>query len=120
MIQIKSKGIMHMIHFFEKTLYFLPFIILFLVCTLFFMLSFSVFGEGSPMEQLIGFLMQNIPTAVMVFLAFFSKNHPKIGGAILIIIWGFFFFFFHAYQNLSLLVMIIPILIAGLLFFFRD
>ena len=109
-----------MITFFENILYYLPFVILFLVSTLFFLLSFSVFGEGSILDQIIGFLMQNIPTFIILFLAFFSKNHPKIGGFILIIIWGFFFFFFHAYRNLSLLYMIIPILIAGILFFFRD
>jgi len=109
-----------MIPFFEKILYFLPFVILFLICTLFFSLSFSVFGEGSPIDQIIGFLMQNIPTAVIIFLTLFSRNHPKTGGIVLIIIWGFFFFFFRAYQNLSLLFMIIPILIAGLLFYFRD
>jgi hypothetical protein len=109
-----------MITFFEKILYFLPFVILLLVSTLFFMLSFSVFDEGSLFQQITGFLIQNIPTVAILLLTFFSKNHPKIGGIILIIIWGFFFFFFHAYQNLSLLLMIIPILIAGLLFFFRD
>jgi len=109
-----------MITFFEKILYFLPFVILFLVSTLFFLFSFSVFGEGTLFQQLLGFLIQNIPTALIIVLTLFSKNHPKIGGIVLIIIWGFFFFFFHAYQNLSLLVLIIPILIAGLLFFFQD
>jgi len=109
-----------MIHFFEKTLYFLPFIILFMVCTLFFMLSFSVFGEGTLFEQLVGFFMQNIPTAILIALIFLSKSYPRIGGAILIIIWLFFVFFFNAYQNLSLFIMIIPVLIAGILFFLRN
>lgn len=109
-----------MITFFEKILYFLPFVILFLVSTLFFLLSFSAFDEGSLMQQILSFLIQNIPTAVIIFLTFFSINHPKISGTILIIIWAFFLFFFHGYQNLSVFLMIIPILIAGFLFFFRD
>jgi len=109
-----------MITFFEKILYFLPFIILFLVSTLFFMFSLSVFGEGTLFQQILGFIIQNIPTALIIFLTLFSKNHPKIGAIILLIIWGFFFLFFRAYQNLYVLFMIIPILIAGLLFFFRD
>jgi len=109
-----------MIRFFEKILYFLPYFILFMVCTLFFMLSFTAMEEGTLLGKISGFLVQNIPTAVLIFLMFLSKNRPKIGGTILIIIWAFFFFFFHAFQNLSIFFLIVPILISGLLFLFQD
>lgn len=109
-----------MITFFEKILYFLPFIILFMVCTLFFMLSLTVFGEGTVLSQISGFLIQNIPTAILIVLIFLSKSYPKLGGTILIMIWLFFLIFFHAYQNLSIFIMIFPILIAGFLFFIQN
>jgi hypothetical protein len=84
------------------------------------MLSFTAMEEGTLLGKISGFLVQNIPTAVLIFLMFLSKNRPKIGGTILIIIWAFFFFFFHAFQNLSIFFLIVPILISGLLFLFQD
>src|SRR6056297_2326780 len=100
---IKNKNRMwHMISFFEKILYFLPFIILFMVCILFFMFSLTVFGEGTLFDQMMGFLIQNIPTAILLSLIAVSKRYPKLGGIILTLCWIFFLFFFHAYQNLSL------------------
>ncbi|HPF17305.1 MAG TPA: hypothetical protein P5107_09065 [Thermotogota bacterium] len=109
-----------MIHIFEKILFFLPFFILIMVSTLFFMLSFSAFSQGTLFQQILGFIIQNIPTMILIALIIISKRHPKWGGALLIIIWLFFLFFFHAYENLSLFFMIIPILIAGLLFWVQD
>ncbi|MEA1884641.1 MAG: hypothetical protein U9N62_09005 [Thermotogota bacterium] len=91
-----------------------------MVGMLFFMFSLSVFDEGTLFDQLSGFFMQNIPTAILIALIFLSKRYPKIGGAILIIIWLFFVFFFNAFQNLSLFIMLIPVLIAGILFLFQH
>ena len=109
-----------MIAIFEKILFFLPYFILLMVGTLFFMLSFGAFSQGTLFQQILGFIIQNIPTMILIALIFISKRHPKWGGALLIVIWLFFLFFFHAYENLSLFFMIVPILIAGLLFLVQE
>jgi hypothetical protein len=109
-----------MITLFERILYYLPYIIVILVATLFFILSFGVFGTGTAFEQGMGFLMQNLPTIGMLIVLFFSRKYPKICGWIFIGIWGFFFFFFHAYRFASTFMIIIPLLIAGVLFLFQE
>jgi len=109
-----------MITIFERILYFLPYVIVVLVAALFFILSFSVFGTGTALEQGIGFLMQNLPTIGMLIVLFFSRKYPRICGWLFIAIWGFFFFFFHAYSHASTFIIIIPLLIAGILFIVQE
>jgi hypothetical protein len=114
------RQVIFMIQLFERILYFLPYVIVILVASLFFLLSFSVFGEGTALEQGVGFLMQNLPTIGVLAVLFFSKKHPKICGLIFIGIWVFFFIFFRAYEYLSTFMVIIPLLIAGVLFIIQE
>ncbi|HPR96506.1 MAG TPA: hypothetical protein PK466_09255 [Thermotogota bacterium] len=109
-----------MIKIFERILYFLPYIIVILVASLFFLLSFDVFSSGTPLEKGVGFLIQNLPTAGILIVLLFSKKYPKICGWIFIGIWGFFFFFFRAYAFAATFIIILPILIAGSLFLFQE
>jgi hypothetical protein len=84
--------------------------------------SLDVFGTGaSLLEELVGFLMHNIPSFVMLVLLFFAWKRPAVGfwaflaaGVVFVI-----FFVRDIYALTNLLLFVLPIwLVAGL--FYAD
>lgn len=82
------------------------------------LLSLDVFNSnGSLLEKMGGFILENIPTILLLTALYFSRKTVKIGGLMFIFISILFTVFFKTYQRWDAFVLIsVPLLIIGGLF----
>ena len=79
--------------------------------------SFDVFTPGVPfLSQILGFLIHNIPSEILIILLFVSWKYPKIGGILLIIASLALTIYSHLYEISVFLMSTFPVLLAGILF----
>jgi hypothetical protein len=82
--------------------------------------SLDVFGTGAaPLEVLVGFLMHNIPSIVMLVLLLFAWQRPLIGFLAFLFAGAAFAVFFvrDIYALPNLLLFVLPILLVAALFY---
>jgi hypothetical protein len=84
----------------------------------FLMMSLDSFDSSVPLYgQIIGFLIHNIPTAILFSVLILSWERPIINGVFYIALAIVFTYFFHTYRDLvNFLVITGPVLLSGLLF----
>lgn len=102
----------------DKFLYWISRILTILAILFMLMFSFDVFGGSEPLsKKLLGFLMHNIPVLLFIFILIIAWNWEVIGGLLLIaafVAGGIYFKSFTS--NHGSLIIIIPFLVAGILF----
>lgn len=98
--------------------FWVPVILIILIILFLALFSLDVFDPGVPfLKQILGFLIHNIPSIVLIILLFVSWKYPKIGGIIIIVFSLVLTVFFHTYQRLDTFLMVsFPILLDGILF----
>ena len=82
--------------------------------------SLDVFEiEAQPLELLVGFLMHNIPSLLMLALLFFAWKRPVVGFAGFLAVALLFTILFvrSIFGLMNLLVFVLPILMIALLFY---
>lgn len=93
---------------------------LLIVFALFLMLfSFDMFGEAelSIGEQIIGFLIHSIPSALVILVWLIARKKPLIGAIICVIVYVLFTIFFNTYREVITFMLIsFPILLTGVLY----
>lgn len=82
------------------------------------LLSLDVFDmNASLLEKIGGFLIQNIPTAILVVALFLAWKEPMAGGIIFIIMGVLFTLFYGTYRRWDTFVLLsFPLLLIGVLF----
>lgn len=102
----------------EKIIYWLPRIIMAVLICFFVLFSLDVFSmEGTFLEKIVGFLMHNIPTFILILLLAFAWKKERIGGILFIILGIVFTFYFNTYQRIDTFLLIsFPPILAGALF----
>ena len=93
--------------------------ILMILAILFMMMfSFDVFEmESSFGEKMLGLLMHNIPALILTALLILAWKKELAGGILLLIASFVMMFYFHSFTNKpSSLIVIMPFLLAGILF----
>jgi uncharacterized membrane protein YobD (UPF0266 family) len=93
--------------------------VLAIACIIFFgLFSLDVFSvDTSVSENIVGFLIQNIPTALLIIALVFAWKKPVIGGIIFVALGVFFTVFYNTYQRWDTFVLIsLPLLLTGGLF----
>ena len=79
--------------------------------------SLDAFGPGFWWEQIIGFLIHNLPAFLIVALLVVVWKKPSWGAFAFYFLTLVFTYFFHLYENwLSFLVIGLPLLIVAILF----
>jgi hypothetical protein len=74
-------------------------------------------GQSAWYMQLLAFLIHLVPTYVLIAAYLVARKWPVIGGWIFIAIAVFFTFFFHAYREiLTLLLVVLPFAVVGVLY----
>lgn len=106
----------------RKVLYWLPRILAILTGLLLLVFSFDSFGgDNSSGKELQGFLVHNIPLFVLIIILVVAWKYEVIGGALFILMFIALGIFFKAFSgNSASLIIIAPILIAGVLFILHD
>lgn len=93
---------------------------LLIVFALFLMLfSFDIFGETelSIGEQIIGFLIHSIPSALVILVWLIARKKPLIGAIICVIVYVLFTIFFNTYREvITFMLIFFPILLTGVLY----
>jgi hypothetical protein len=82
--------------------------------------SLDVFGTGAPpLEVLVGFVMHNLPSLVMLVLLIFAWKRPVVGFVAFLIAAAAFTFFFvrDLYALPNLVLFVLPILLVASLFY---
>jgi hypothetical protein len=84
----------------------------------FLMMSLDSFESGVPLYgQIIGFLIHNIPTAILFSVLILSWERPLYNGIFYIALAIVFTYFFHTYRDvMNFLIITGPVLLSGLLF----
>jgi hypothetical protein len=82
------------------------------------MFSFDVFeGDSSLGNKLLGFLMHNIPVLILVLILAVAWKKELWGGILIVLAVIGLMIFFHVFAgNLGALVVLVPFLLAGILF----
>jgi hypothetical protein len=82
------------------------------------MLSLDVFGGEEPFgRQLLGFLAHNIPAFVLIIVLAIAWKYEIIGGLIFICLFFMLSVFFKSFSgNSGPLIILIPFLLAGVMF----
>jgi hypothetical protein len=82
------------------------------------LLSFDVFSlNGSVLEKMGGFLVENIPAILLVIALVLAWKKPITGGAIFVVMGIIFTIFYRTYQRWDTFVLIsVPLLLIGFLF----
>jgi hypothetical protein len=82
--------------------------------------SLDVFEmEAAPLELLVGFLMHNLPSIVMLVLLIFAWKRPVVGFVAFLVAAALFAIFFvrSIYALPNLLLFVLPILLIACLFY---
>lgn len=82
--------------------------------------SLDVFGTGAPpLEVLVGFLMHNLPSIIMLVLLIFAWKRPVVGFIAFLLAGAAFAAFFvrDIYALPNLVIFVIPILLIASLFY---
>jgi len=76
------------------------------------------FGQGTFIEQVIGFLIHMIPTFILIIMTYFAWKKPLIGALEFVLIAIGFTIFFNTYREIfSFIFLTIPLLIIASLFY---
>lgn len=81
--------------------------------------SFDIFGETelSIGEQIIGFLIHSIPSALVILVWLIARKKPLIGAIICVIVYVLFTIFFNTYREvITFMLIFFPILLTGVLY----
>ncbi|MFZ3054481.1 MAG: hypothetical protein WA091_00660 [Minisyncoccales bacterium] len=102
----------------KNIIYWLPRVIAVLFVILVLLFSFDVFSsEGSFLEKMEGFLIQNIPTIILALSLAFAWKEEKKGGYLFIILALAFTAFFKTYERMDTFLLIsFPLILIGALF----
>lgn len=105
-----------------KLLYWFPRILAILTGLVMMLFSFDSFGGDNPFgKQLLEFLMHNIPVFVLIIILVIAWKYEIIGGALFILMFIAFGIFFKSFSgNPASLIIIAPILIAGVMFILHE
>lgn len=105
-----------------KILYWVPRILAILTGLFIMLFSFDSFGGDNPFgKELLGFLMHNIPVLLLIIILVIAWKYEIIGGALLILMFFALGIFFKSFSgNPASLIIISPILIAGVLFILHE
>lgn len=105
-----------------KILYWVPRILAILTGLVMLMFSIDAFGGDNPFgKELLGFLMHNIPVLVLIIILVIAWKYGIIGGALFILMFFALGIFFKSFSgNPASLIIISPILIAGVMFILHD
>lgn len=105
-----------------KILYWFPRILA--ILAILFMLIFSLdsFGGESPAgKQLLGFLVHNIPVFGLIIVLIFAWKYEVIGGVLFVLLFFALGIFFKSFSgNAGSLIIILPFLLAGIMFILHD
>jgi hypothetical protein len=98
--------------------YWAPRILTILALIFMLMFSFDSLGGNQPLGQkLTGLLMHNIPVLILTAILIIAWKQEFIGGVLLLVAFGAASLFFKSFSgNPGSLIVILPFLIAGLLF----
>ncbi len=71
-------------------------------------------GDASLGQQLLGFLMHNLPLLAVLLILWLTWKRPLWGGIVFLALAAFFTLFFHSYNNIItfILVTLTPLLAA--------
>lgn len=105
-----------------KVLYWLPRILAILTGLLMMVFSLDSFdGDNSFGKELLGFLVHNIPAFALIIILAIAWKYEVIGGTLFILMFIALGIFFKSFSgNPASLIIIAPILIAGVLFILHD
>lgn len=105
-----------------KILYWLPRILAILTALFMMLFSFDSFdGDNSFGKELLGFLLHNIPVFALIIILVIAWKYEIIGGALFILLFFALGLFFKSFSgHPASLIVISPILIAGVLFILHD
>jgi len=86
------------------------------------MLSMDAFdGEGTFGEKLTGLFMHNIPVLILIAVLIIAWKKELAGGILLIVLSAGMMIWFHSFTgNPGSLIVILPFVIAGILFILAD
>jgi len=81
--------------------------------------ALDVFGEGHGVfGTMFALFMHLIPSFILIVCLVLAWKKPVIGGAIFVVMGIVFTFFFRTYREISVFLMIsLPLLVVGALFF---
>lgn len=107
-----------------KAIHWIPRLISIALIGLLLLLSFDVFEEDTIGEILVGFLMHNIPTFILILMTLLAWKRPLIGAVTYTLAGLFYIFVVYRIMNLSFLdglisisILSLPALLIGLLFY---
>lgn len=105
-----------------KILYWVPMVLAILTGLLLLVFSFDSFGGDSTFgKELQGFLVHNIPLFVLIIILVVAWKYEIVGGVLFILMFIALGIFFKSFSgNPASLIIIAPILIAGVLFILHD
>ena len=105
-----------------KILFWLPRILA--IVSILFMMIFSLdaFGGNEPFgRKILGFLLHNIPAFILIIVLIIAWEYEIIGGVIFILIFIALGIFFKSFsENPGSLVVITPLLLAGVMFILHE
>lgn len=105
----------------NKLLYWSTRILAILAILFFFLFSFDCFGNGSIKEQVICFLMHNIPAFILIVILLIAWRREMAGGVMFILAAFAGSFFFRVFSgNPAALIVLSPLLLIGILFILQD
>ena len=105
-----------------KILYWVPRVLAILTGLLLLVFSFDSFGGDSTFgKELQGFLVHNIPLFVLIIILVIAWKYEIVGGALFILMFIALGIFFKSFSgNPASLIIIAPVIIAGVLFILHD
>jgi hypothetical protein len=105
-----------------KILYWAPRILAILTGLFLIVFSFDSFGGDNPLgKELLGFLMHNIPVLLLIIILVIAWKFEIVGGALFILLFVALGIFFKSFSgDPASLIIISPILIAGVMFILND
>ena len=78
-------------------------------------------GKEPFVKELVGFLIQLIPSYILIIILIISWKQPLLGGIIFILLGVAFTFFFNAYKAIpNFLIIPLPPVLIGALFIIFD
>ena len=102
----------------QKITYWLPRVLVVLDICFYVLLSFDVFSANvSLIKNITGFIVQNIPSLILLLILLVSWKKEKIGGVLFLLAAVAFTFFFKTYGGWNSFFLIsFPLILIGVLF----
>jgi hypothetical protein len=105
-----------------RILYWFPRIIAILAILFMMMFSLDVFGGDEPVgRQLTGFMVHNLPAFALIIVLAIAWKYEIIGGIIFILLFFALGIFFNSFTgNSGSLIILVPFLLAGVIFILHN